>query len=60
MDSVVLRGDPKYEIVEWVKGSPIDNVVVSRRSGSERESEDVGGVSDYLVSKLTTNVIIVK
>jgi nucleotide-binding universal stress UspA family protein len=58
--TVTLRGDPKYEIEEWVKGAVVDNVVLSRRGTGDRESSDVGGVSDYLVAKLPTNVIVVK
>ena len=60
VDTAVLRGDPKYEIEEWVRGRPIDNVVLSRRGGEDKESTDVGGVSDYLVSKLSTNVLVIR
>lgn len=40
MEGVILRGNPKYEILEWAKGQAIDNVVISRRSGGVRGSAD--------------------
>lgn len=61
VEGVILRGNPRYEIEDWAKGRAIDNVVVSRKCDDAPDgSVTLGGVSDYLLANLSTNVIVVK
>ena len=59
-DKITAYGTPGYMIVKKIKNSPVDLVVIGSRGRSRVREVFLGSVSNYVLHKSLTPVLIVK